>query len=76
MKQIDSNQNNALQKCFFFAKFQYFHFKVWDSDSVSGRDSLGEATQEVDPFVTSRATKQLRLSKDAKDKSILAITPA
>lgn len=56
--------------------FQWWHFKVQDSDSVSGNDFIGEALVEIDPFVAKRAAMNKKLSTDAKNKATLTITPA
>lgn len=57
--------------------FQWFHFKVFDSDNVSGNDYIGDVLVEMDPFVQKRVTvNQKIVSKDEKSKALLLVTPA
>jgi Ca2+-dependent lipid-binding protein len=56
---------------------QYWHFKVFDHDSTTGNDNLGDALVEIDPFVQKRAAKINKLQSDNKDnKGTLTVTPA
>lgn len=56
---------------------QYWHFKVFDYDSTTGNDNLGDALVEVDPFVLKRAAKVNKLQSENKDsKATLTVTPA
>jgi len=56
---------------------QYWHFKVFDHDSTTGNDNLGDALVEIDPFVQKRAAKINKLQSDNKDsKATLTVTPA
>jgi len=80
-KTIEDSENPDWNETIEFANYQkgtnmWWHFKVQDSDSVSGNDFVGETLVEIDPFVTKRAAKINKLSTDAKNKATLGITPA
>jgi len=80
-KTIEDSENPDWNETIEFKNYQkgtdmWWHFKVQDSDSVSGNDFIGEALVEIDPFVAKRAAMNKKLSTDAKNKATLTITPA
>jgi hypothetical protein len=80
-KVVKDSENPDWNETIEFPNYQkradmWWHFKVYDEDSVSGNDVVGEALVEIDPFVEKRAAKSTPLSKDPKNKATLTVTPA
>jgi hypothetical protein len=79
---IDDQENVDWPEIIEFSNYQkgsgqYWHFKVFDYDSTTGNDNLGDALVEIDPFVMKRAAKINKLQTENKDsKATLTVTPA
>jgi len=79
-KVVKDSENPDWNETIEFLNYQkgadmWWNFKVYDEDSV-GKDVIGEALVEIDPFVRLRAAKNNQLSKDPKNKAVLTVTPA
>jgi len=80
-KTVEDSENPDWNETIEFKNYQkganyWWHFKVLDADALGSNDFIGETLVEVDPFVQKRAAKVNSLSKDAKNKAQLTITPA
>jgi hypothetical protein len=68
-----TTEHFSIHVCFTF--FQYWRFKVKDSDSTSKDDDVGEVILEIDPFVKANVPKDLKLQSENGDiGAILTIT--